>query len=73
MSRVRGLPVLLALLLWAVVWEVVGRAKLSFIVPNEEPTATVTRVQIAFPTPPDTPIPGVSVGQKPGWRSTVIA
>ena len=45
--------------------------KLSFIVPNEEDTATVTRVQIAFPTPPDTPIPGVSVGQKPGWRSTV--
>ena len=45
--------------------------KLSFIVPNEEDTATVTRVQIAFPTPPDTPIPGVSVGQKPGWRSTI--
>jgi uncharacterized protein YcnI len=45
--------------------------KLSFIVPNEEDTATVNKVQIAFPTPPATPIPGVSVGQKPGWRSTV--
>ena len=45
--------------------------KLSFIVPNEEDTATVNKVQIAFPTPPDTPIPGVSVGQKPGWRTTV--
>src|SRR5262245_24424173 len=32
-SRVRGLPTLLALLLWMVVWEIVGRAKLSFIVP----------------------------------------
>jgi uncharacterized protein len=48
-----------------------GTAKLSFIVPNEEPTATVTRVQIAFPTPPDAAIPGVSVGQKSGWRSRV--
>ena len=45
--------------------------KLSFIVPNEEDTATVNKVQIAFPTPPATPIPGVSVGQKPGWRATV--
>jgi uncharacterized protein len=45
--------------------------KLSFIVPNEEDTATVNRVQIAFPTPPDAPIAGVSVGQKPGWRSTI--
>jgi uncharacterized protein YcnI len=45
--------------------------KLSFLVPNEEAKATVTKVQIAFPIPPDTPIPGVAVGQKPGWRSTV--
>ena len=46
-------------------------AKFSFVVPNEENKATVTKVQIAFPTPPDAPIPGVSVGQKPGWRSTI--
>jgi uncharacterized protein YcnI len=45
--------------------------KLSFLVPNEEPKATVTKLQILFPTPPDTPIPGVAVGQKPGWKSTV--
>jgi uncharacterized protein YcnI len=45
--------------------------KLSFLVPNEEATATVNKVQIAFPIPPDTPIPGVSVGQKPGWKATV--
>ena len=48
-----------------------GTVKLSFLVPNEEARATVTKVQIAFPTPPDAPIPGVSVGQKPGWKSTV--
>jgi uncharacterized protein YcnI len=45
--------------------------KLSFLVPNEENKTTVTKVQIAFPTPPDAPIPGVSVGQKSGWKSTV--
>jgi len=45
--------------------------KLSFLVPNEEPTARVTDVQIAFPTPPDTPIPNVSVAQKPGWTVKV--
>lgn len=45
--------------------------KLSFLVPNEENKATVTKVQIAFPTPPEAPIPGVAVAQKPGWRSTV--
>ena len=45
--------------------------KLSFLVPNEEPTARVTDVQIAFPTPPDTPIPTVTVEQKPGWTITV--
>jgi periplasmic copper chaperone A len=45
--------------------------KLSFLVPNEEPTAKVTEVQIAFPTPPQTPIPTVSVEGKPGWNVTV--
>ena len=45
--------------------------KLSFLVPNEEPTARVTEVQIAFPTPPETPIPTVTVGQKPGWTVKV--
>lgn len=45
--------------------------KLSFLVPNEEPTARVTDVQIAFPTPPETPIPTVTVGQKPGWTVKV--
>jgi uncharacterized protein YcnI len=45
--------------------------RLSFLVPNEEPRATVTKLQILFPTPPETPIPGVAVGQKPGWRATV--
>ena len=48
-----------------------GTVKLSFVVPNEEPLASVTKVQIAFPTPPDAPIPGVKVGQKTGWKSTV--
>ena len=28
----------------------------------------VTKVQIVFPTPPDTPIASVTVGQKPGWN-----
>lgn len=46
--------------------------KLSFLVPNEESNARVTKLQIVFPAPPETPIPGVSVGQKPGWKSTVI-
>jgi periplasmic copper chaperone A len=45
--------------------------RLSFLVPNEEPRATVTKLQILFPTPPETPIPGVAVGQKPGWTSKV--
>jgi uncharacterized protein len=45
--------------------------RLSFLVPNEEPKATVTKLQILFPTPPETPIPGVAVGQKPGWTSKV--
>lgn len=45
--------------------------KLSFVVPNEEPTAKVTDVQISFPTPPQTPIPSVSVEGKPGWNVKV--
>ena len=45
--------------------------KLSFLVPNEEPAARVNKVQIAFPTPPDTPIASVAVGQKPGWNVNV--
>jgi uncharacterized protein len=45
--------------------------KLSFVVPNEEPTAKVTEVQIAFPTPPQTPIPSVAVEGKPGWNLKV--
>lgn len=43
--------------------------KLSFLVPNEEPDLKVTKVQIVFPTPPDTPIASVVVGQKPGWTA----
>lgn len=45
--------------------------KLSFLVPNEEPTARVTDVQVAFPTPPQTPIPSVVVEGKPGWTVKV--
>jgi uncharacterized protein YcnI len=45
--------------------------KLSFLVPNEEPTAKVTELQIAFPTPPQTPIPTVDVEAKPGWNVKV--
>jgi uncharacterized protein YcnI len=45
--------------------------KLSFLVPNEEPTARVSDVQVAFPTPPETPIPTVTVEQKPGWTIKV--
>ncbi len=50
-----------------------GTVKLSFLVPNEETKATVTKVQIAFPAPPDAPIPAISVGQKPGWKATVTS
>ena len=46
-------------------------AKLSFLVPNEEPTKRVTRLQVLFPTPPDTPIATVTVEQKPGWTARV--
>ena len=45
--------------------------KLSFLVPNEEPTAKVTELQVAFPTPPQTPIPTVDVESKPGWNVKV--
>jgi uncharacterized protein len=45
--------------------------KLSFNVPNEEDKATVTKFSVQFPTPPETPIPGVAVGQKPGWSSKI--
>ena len=45
--------------------------KLAFVVPNEEPTAKVTEVQIAFPAPPQTPISTVSVEAKPGWSVKV--
>jgi len=48
-----------------------GNARLSFLVPNEDTHATVTKIQIAFPTPPAAPISNVSVGQKPGWKATV--
>ncbi len=45
--------------------------RLSFLVPNEQPPATVTDVKIFFPTPPAAPFPAVTVGQKPGWTATV--
>ena len=41
--------------------------KLWFLVPNEEATAKVTEIEVAFPTPPEAPIPSVSVEAKPGW------
>jgi periplasmic copper chaperone A len=47
--------------------------KLSFLVPNEEPTAKVTELQVAFPTPPNTPIPTVDVESKPGWNVKVTS
>jgi uncharacterized protein YcnI len=45
--------------------------KLSFLVPNEEPTAKVTELQVAFPTPPNTPISSVAVEAKAGWNVKV--
>ncbi len=45
--------------------------KLSFLVPNEAAAARVTQVQIAFPTPPNTPIASVAVESKPGWTIRV--
>ena len=45
--------------------------KLSFLAPNEEPGAKMTELQVSFPTPPQTPIPTVTVEAKPGWTVTV--
>ena len=48
-----------------------GTVRLSFLAPNEEANAKMTELQVAFPTPPDTPIPAVSVEAKTGWTITV--
>jgi uncharacterized protein len=48
-----------------------GTVKLSFLAPNEEPTAKMTELQISMPTPPQTPIPTVAVEAKPGWTVRV--
>jgi len=48
-----------------------GTVKLSFLAPNEEPTAKMTELQISLPTPPQTPIATVSVEAKPGWTVRV--
>jgi periplasmic copper chaperone A len=48
-----------------------GTVKLSFLAPNEEPGEKMTELQVSFPTPPQTPIPTVSVEAKPGWTVTV--
>jgi uncharacterized protein len=45
--------------------------KLSFLAPNEDPTAKMTELQVAFPIPPETPIPTVTVEAKPGWTVRV--
>ncbi len=45
--------------------------KLSFLAPNEDPTAKMTELAVAFPTPPQTPIPTVTVEAKPGWTVQV--
>jgi periplasmic copper chaperone A len=45
--------------------------KLSFLAPNEEPTTKMTELAVSFPTPPQTPIPTVTVEAKPGWTVTV--
>ena len=47
-----------------------GTVKLSFLVPNEE-SSKVTGIAISFPTPPQSPIPSVSVEAKPGWTVQV--
>ena len=47
-----------------------GTVKLSFLVPNEE-SSKVTGIAISFPTPPQSPIPSVSVEAKPGWSVQV--
>jgi len=45
--------------------------KLSFLAPNEDPSAKMTELQVAFPTPPQTPIATVTVEAKPGWTVQV--
>jgi len=45
--------------------------KLSFLAPNEDPSAKMTELAVAFPTPPQTPIPTVTVEAKPGWTVQV--
>jgi uncharacterized protein YcnI len=44
---------------------------LSFLAPNEDPPAKMTELQVAFPTPPQTPIATVTVEAKPGWTVQV--
>src|SRR5271154_5728119 len=48
-----------------------GTVKLSFLAPNEEATAKMTELQVSFPTPPQTPIPTVTVEAKSGWTVKV--
>ena len=48
-----------------------GTVKLSFLAPNEEPSTKMTELAGRFPTPPETPIPTVTVEAKPGWTVTV--
>jgi periplasmic copper chaperone A len=48
-----------------------GTLKLSFLAPNEEPAAKMTELRISLPTPPQAPIPTVSVEAKPGWTVQV--
>jgi uncharacterized protein YcnI len=45
--------------------------KLAFLAPNEDPTAKMTELQVAFPTPPETPIPTVTVEPIAGWSIKV--
>jgi periplasmic copper chaperone A len=47
-----------------------GTVKLSFLAPNEEQGTKMTELQVSFPTPPQTPIPTVTVEAKPGWTVT---
>jgi uncharacterized protein YcnI len=44
-------------------------ANISFQVPDEEDTATTTKVEVAFPT--DHPIASVDVKALPGWHVTI--
>jgi len=45
--------------------------KLSFHAPNADPTAKMTGLQVAFPTPPATPIATVTVEPIAGWNIKV--